>query len=60
MDGLNVGKKARIEQLNKQIATEQNVENVLSIRSEIFDIIKVVTSLCTNCISEYILLIGGE
>ena len=38
---LNASKNASIAQLEKDISTEENVENALSCRNEIFDILKV-------------------
>lgn len=41
LEMLNASKNASIAQLEKDISTEENVENVLSCRNEVFDILKV-------------------
>ena len=41
LDTMNTGKNARMSALEEQIAVEKNVEGVLSVRSDILDIIKV-------------------
>ena len=38
---MNTGKNARMSALEEQIAVEKNVEGMLSVRSDIMDVIKV-------------------
>ncbi len=41
LDTMNTGKNARMSALEEQIAVEKNVEGMLSVRSDIMDVIKV-------------------